>query len=164
MATDDSLLKNLAKLIPGYGSYLEQESRREDDRLTREFLAKRLQDCKAGLDKLGAAAVAAGDLEAPARTEQLNKQLDRAQVRIRAAMEGYSGWFNQRQVDAEVLKKVAELDANLVSLVDQIDSGIQQLVEQSAFQQADKLAEIGEWAELLHARIDRRTEFLRAAT
>ncbi len=61
MASEDSLLKDLAKLIPGYGSYLKEESRREDDRLTREFLVSRLQDCKSGLDQLGAAAVAAGD-------------------------------------------------------------------------------------------------------
>ena len=57
MSDDDSMLSNLSRLIPGYGAYREQESRREDDRRTRQFLSKRLADCKARLDAVGKQAV-----------------------------------------------------------------------------------------------------------
>ena len=68
---NDSLLGDLASLIPGYGAYAEQESRRDDDRLTREFLRKRLADCKAKLEAVGKSAVAGGDLDTPAELEKI---------------------------------------------------------------------------------------------
>ncbi len=162
MPNEDSLLKDLARLIPGYGAYLDEESRRQDDRLTREFLVSRLQDCKSKLDQMGAACVAAGDLSTPAVIEGLRKQIDLAQTRLRAAVEGYSGWFSQRKVDADLLKQVAELDANLVSVVDQMDATLTTLSSTKDFS-LEQTAELREKVDLLHTRIDRRAEILKAA-
>lgn len=160
MAEDDSFLGNLSKLIPGYGSYRQLENRREDDRLTREFLASRLQDCKKKLDGLGEKAVAAGDLEAPAKLEKLRSQIDLGQSRLRAALEGYAGWFSEKKVDDDLLKSVAELDANLVSLVDQMDS---LLGEAGSFVELNH-SDLEEAINLLQRRLDRRTEILKAGS
>lgn len=158
MSTDDDTLINAIKRkIPGYGAYREQEARRTDDRLTREFLVKRLREIMAKLDKIGANAVAAGDLNAPLELQQLRQRVERAQSRLSAAVEGYAGWFSDRKVDANLLTQVGTLDANLVSLVDQIDSFIQDL-------QSDSLtskAELREALELLQSRLDRRHELLK---
>ena len=152
---DESLLADLASLIPGYGAYREHESRREDDRLTREFLGKRITDCKSQLDAMAAAAANAGDLELPSRLEKLRKQLDLAQNRIASAVEGYSGWFNQRNVDTKTLEQVAKLDSNLVSVVDQID--------QLCRSEPVDPQKVQESLELLHQRIDRRCDVLKNA-
>lgn len=157
MSDNDSILKDLTKLIPGYGSYVEQESRRNDDRLTRDFLVTRLSDCKDSLDKIGNDALSKGDLDAPAKVEKLRSEVDLAQQRLRAAVEGYAGWFSERKVDADLLKQVAELDSNLVSLVDQMDAMGKSLLKSDSLD----LSEYSEAAERLNQRIDRRTEILK---
>ena len=120
-------------------------------------MVDRLDACKKVVDALGVKAVAAGDLEAPAKLEQLRNQLDLAQSRLNAAVEGYAGWFSERKVDADLLAEIAELDANLISVVDQIDSGLQNLADDSMDLQA-----ITENVRLLHQRIDSRDGKLRA--
>lgn len=155
---EGSLLKDLTKMIPGYGAYVDQESRREDDRKTREFLASRLGDCKDSLARVGRAAVERGDLELPAKVEKVREGVDRGQRRLLAAMEGYAGWFSERTVDAELLEKVAQQDSNLVSLVDQIDVIAKSLADSPK----PDLSELQEATDRLHERIDRRTELLKA--
>lgn len=159
---DDSLLGDLISMIPGYGAYRDQESRRADDRKARDFVARRLGDCTSALDRVGAAAVAAGDLETPARLERVRTQLELARTRIVAAVEGYAGWFGERNVDAELLGKVTQLDQNLVSIVDQIDSAIRSprdAGEPSPAQHVD-WTELEAHAQLLLERIDRRNALL----
>lgn len=148
-------MRNLASLIPGYSAYRSAESRREDDRLTREFLAKRIDDCKQQLDRLGSDAVSGGDWETPQKIERLRSELDRARSRIVAAVEGYSSWFSSRTVDSALLEQVGQLDENLVSLVDLIDKA---LTEQPL-----PLTQLGESIQLLHQRIDRRSSLLQSS-
>lgn len=161
MSDEDTLLNAIKRKIPGYGAYRDQESRRDDDRLTREFLAKRIGDCKNALDAMGAAAVAQGDLSAPMEIERLRSQLDHAQTRLSGAVEGYSGWFSNRTVDAELLTDVAKLDENLVSLVDQIESLIKTQQESVQQKKSADAHDLNEAIQRLHARIDRRTEILK---
>ncbi len=154
----DTLVNALRKRIPGYGAYLEQEARRSDDRVTREFLTRRLAQAMSSLDNKGAAAVAEGDLNAPIVFEKLRERIDLARNRLAAAVEGYASWFGDRSVDADLLKQVATLDANLVGLVDQID----ELVGKLGVETQVALKELHEAAELLHSRIDRRHDLLRS--
>jgi predicted aminopeptidase len=147
-------MKNLTSLIPGYSAYQSMESRRDDDRLTREFLAKRINDCKDRLDRLGSDAVSGGDWETPQAIERLRGELDRARSRIVAAVEGYSGWFSSRTVDAALLEQVAQLDETLVSIVDLIDKALSE--------QPLPIAQLGESIQLLHQRIDRRSALLQS--
>lgn len=156
-ADDDTLLNAIQRKIPGYGAYREQEARRRDDRLTRDFLVKRIGDALAGLDQRGARAVAAGDLDAPLLIEQLRQRLDHARSRLSAAVEGYAAWFGERKVDADLLQQVATHDASLVSLVDHIDA----LVKQFEGTDNATTAELREAIERLHARLDRRDELLK---
>lgn len=151
-----SLIQDLVKLIPGYGGYVEQESRRNDDRLARDFLCDRLTDCKAKLDRYAKKALESGDLELPAKVSSTHSELDRAQSRLRAAVEGYAAWFGYREVDASVLKEAHEVDLNMVSLVDQIDAMTQQAIDGEEL----NLADLTEAADRLHGRIDRRNQII----
>ena len=155
----DSLLGDLVKRIPGYGGYRARESRRDDDRVTRAFLAERLDDCKTALDQLSQKAIAAGDLDAPLTIEQLRSRIDHAQARIRSAVEGYAAWFDSRDVDTELLDKIAALDANLISVVDQIDALAQRQRDKPSVASVGELAEV---IDLLHTRIDRRNALITA--
>lgn len=155
MPSKDSIIGQLKSLIPGYGAYRAQESRREDDRLTRQFLVKRIDQCKSVLDGLGTQAMKAGDLEAPLQYEKLRNELDRGRSRLAAAVEGYSGWFNSRTVDEKLLEQIAQQDSNLVSVVD--------LIDQQAQEKPVSIDKLRETIQLLHQRIDRRSELLKQA-
>lgn len=154
---EDTLWNAIKQRIPGYGAYIDQEARRHDDRLTREFLAQRLGQSLKKLEEKAAKAVAEGDLNLPLVIEQLRQRIDLGRSRITAAVEGYASWFGERKVDADLLKQVATHDANLISLVDQLD----QLASQVDVGTAGVLSELREAIELLHARLDRRHEMLR---
>ena len=153
--SNESFLDDLKSLIPGYGAYKALESRREDDRLTRSYLVKRIDQCKSLLDGIGAQAVKSGDLETPLQTEKLRTELDRARSRLAAAVEGYSGWFSKRTVNEELLSQVAELDASLVSVID--------IAEKSLQQELSDLSQVASNLTLLHQRIDRRSDLLKNA-
>ncbi len=155
MTSKDSIIDKLKSIIPGYGAYHAQESRREDDRLTRQFLVKRIDHCKSILDDLGGQAAKSGDLDSPLQYEKLRNELDRARSRLAAAVEGYSGWFNNRTVDEKLLAQVAGQDSNLVSVVD--------LVGQQLQEKPIALDKLKETIALLHERIDRRNELLKQA-
>ena len=156
-ADEDTLLNAIKKKIPGYGAYRDQEARRHDDRMTRDFLTRRLNEILKTLEDKAAKAVAEGDLNAPLLYEQLRERVDLARNRLAAAVEGYASWLGERKVDAALLKQVATLDGNLVGLVDQIDD----LAEKLEVGARDVLSELGEAIDLLHARLDRRHEILK---
>ncbi|RMF37947.1 MAG: hypothetical protein D6753_16575 [Planctomycetota bacterium] len=156
-ASDDNWLQGLLSAIPGYGAYREQQSRRDDDAATRAFLAKRLGDVGNRLTRVMAAAAQRGDIELPHRLESLRTEVERAQNRLRAAVAGYASWFDQREVNAELLDQIARHDESLVSLVDQLDklaAGMESPTE-------DQISEFREVVDLLMERIDRRDEILR---
>lgn len=153
----NSKLVDLTSLIPGYSGYQNLESRRADDRATRTFLAKRLQEVKSALDVLGRNAINSGDLNTPLLVDSIRNQVDRARGRVNAAVEGYASWFSERKVDEAVLTKVSQLDSNLVSLVDQLAAMIQTAIDGA--QPLDE-AQVREAIDLLHTRLDRRKEIL----
>ena len=155
--SDNSIIGQIASLIPGYGGYLEQEERRKDDRLTRDFLAGRLQHCKADLDKLGKEAISQGDIDLPSKLEPLHGQVDLARSRLVSAVEGYAAWFDHRSVDTELLQEIADLDSNLISLVDQLDAMAEDWGENASTEYAAALKQ-------LHHQIDRRTNLLKAGS
>jgi hypothetical protein len=148
-----SWLSEIKSLLPGYSAYQSQESRREDDRLTRSYLVKRIDQCKSQLDRLGLQAAQSGDMDLMMRSEKMRTELDRGRSRLAAAVEGYAGWFNRSMVDQQMLEQVSQLDANLVSLVD----WIAQHLDQRPLPE-DKL---NQSIELLHQRIDRRWMLLK---
>ena len=117
-------LESLTKYIPGFGGYAKKEKRREDDRLTREFLARRLQECKVSLEKKTLPLVEQGNLDAVAKSEKLRHKIELQQNRLRAAVEGYASWFDERQVDEALLKEIADMDENLIGVVDRLQQAV----------------------------------------
>ncbi len=144
---------DLKLLIPGYNGYRSQKLRREDDRLTREFVIKRIEACKAKLDAIGVAAANQSDFDTPVRIERFRNELDRARARVNAAVDRYTGWFGTRDdIDEETLEQISRMDENLVAVVDLAD----QLIVEKPLPD-EKLTEA---IELLHQRIDRRAALL----
>ncbi|MCA9127337.1 MAG: hypothetical protein KDB22_09630 [Planctomycetales bacterium] len=158
---DESLMSQLMRLLPGYGGYRDRESRREDDRITRQFLSQRLNDCKSACDLLGNQAVSAGNLELPSVLESVRARIEGVRNRLDSAVEGYSGWFTTHSVDVELLQRVCEADQRLVSYVDQIDNLLREIAEKSKTFDAGKIRSL---IDNLDRGIDRRNEILSSPT
>jgi hypothetical protein len=152
-----SLIEQLAQWIPGYRGFRELDQRRQDDAAVRQYVSRRLQDCKRALDRLGEQALAAGDLDGPARLEKIRTRIQLAQSRVAAAVEGYASWFSRRTVDAALLDEVHQLDAGLITLADRIEVILKGTESASA---AAAHVELAELVEELHQRLDRRAEVL----
>lgn len=127
----DSTLDSFAKLIPGFGSYRSEQKRRDDDAAVRSYLVGRLQDCKRELQTIAAQLLNAGNFQAITQAEKLRGSIEFAQSKIRAAVEGYSSWFESSKVDETKLKKVLELDNDLVAVVDKLQHEISRLSQDS---------------------------------
>lgn len=123
MATPNPL-EFLAKLIPGYAGHQQLEKRREDDTLTRNYIAKRLDESKRALDRHLKAMMETNPLEGIAEGDKIRRSITHVQDRLKSAVEGYSSWFDKRVVDDAVLKKVAEADADAVGLVDRLVTAV----------------------------------------
>lgn len=143
---------SLKSFLPGYSSYQAIESRRNDDRMTRQWVVQRIDECKSQLDSLSLRAVSTGDFETIMQIEGYHSDLDRARSRVAAAVEGYASWFDSRWVDQHLLKELGQQDESLVSVVDLIGTLIPQLPQTSQ--------QLVENIQLLHQRIDRRTLLL----
>ncbi len=157
--TSSGPLESLAKLIPGYSGHLKLEQRREDDRLTRAFLSRRLKECKTALDSKLRQLMNTDPLQGVAEGEKIRKSIQHIQMRLESAVEGYASWFDQRVVDEALLKKVAETDASLVGLVDRLHQAIQTESKGSI-----DIAVIESILHQLEQRIDRRHEILHSNT
>ena len=127
----DFMIDSFANLIPGFGSYRSEQKRRDDDVAARSYLVGRLQDCKRELQVIASQLLEGGNFQAIAQSEKLRSSMELAQSKIRAAVEGYSSWFESSKVDETKLKKVLELDNDLVAVVDKLQHEISQLSKDS---------------------------------
>ena len=118
-------LEHIANAIPGFQGYRERELRRDADRLQREHLAKRLEECKRSLNDLAGAATRGGGLDVINDIETARKRLDKVVSRIRYADRGYSGFFDAVKLDEAVLARLYEFDMALLGGVDDVRAAAQ---------------------------------------
>ena len=113
-------LEQLVSAIPGFSGYREKELRRDADRLQREHLAARLDECKKALNEAANQATRSGGLDAINDIETARKRLDKVANRIRYADRGYAGFFDAIKVDDAMLARVYEFDLGLLAAVEDV--------------------------------------------
>ena len=137
---DDSMgqLESLASRIPGYSGYKEREKRREADAILREHLARefeaqwsRINDLKSQM-LIGPAMKFLDDIGKSGR--RLQTLIDK----IKAAAQGYSGFFDAIKVDEEALDALYQFDQDMLDTVDQVSTAIDDV--QTALDNEDGIA------------------------
>lgn len=113
-------LEQLVNQIPGFKGYRDKELRRDADRIQRELLSTRLEECKRTLDEAAVAATRSGSLDGINDLESARKRLDKVINRIRYADRGYAGFFATIKIDEAALGRVYEFDLALVRDVDTV--------------------------------------------
>ena len=120
-------LESLLRSVPGFKGYAEKEDRRESDRLTRKWMADRLQQSKRGLDDAMRKLVDDGQLDALTPFERLRSRLDGFVAKLLSAVRGYSGFFDFVQVGEDVLDQIYQFDLTLVGDVQALAETLEQL-------------------------------------
>jgi hypothetical protein len=118
-----NFLEKIMNAIPGFKGYREKELRRDADKLQREHLATKLEECKRALNEASAAATRSGSLDVINDIETARKRLDKVINRIRYADRGYAGFFAAVKVDEAALDRVYEFDAALLEGVAAVGAG-----------------------------------------
>ena len=118
-----SFLEKIMNVIPGFKGYREKELRRDADKLQREHLATKLEECKRALNEASATATRSGSLDVINDIETARKRLDKVINRIRYADRGYAGFFAAVKVDEVALGRVYEFDAALLEGVAAVGAG-----------------------------------------
>jgi len=113
-------IERIANVIPGFKGYRDKELRRDADKLQREHLASRLEECKRSLNDVANAVTRSGSLDAINDVETARKRLDKLINRIRYADRGYGGFFDAIKVDETKLEQAYQFDLGLIEGVDSI--------------------------------------------
>jgi len=124
VSADKDLFKKIVSKIPGFGGYVERQTRRDADKLLRETIAKRFEVQGKRLSALQREMINMGaiasldDLEAAAI--KLRIFIDR----VRRAPRGYSSLFEAVKINQEELGILYQYDAAMLEMADEVARSI----------------------------------------
>jgi hypothetical protein len=116
--------------IPGFRGYYERESRRDSDRLQREFIVEKLREAKLGLNDIVRAVTRLKQPDLLTVYDEFARLLERSINEIRYADRGYSGFFDLIKIREAELDAVYQIDADLADAVIRFGESFQRLAAQ----------------------------------
>lgn len=122
-----NVLERLTARIPGLRGYLERETRREVDKMERDWIAGRLDRARQSLQGHVRDWTRAGNLANLDLAASLDKLLDRFANRVRHADYGYTGFFDAAKIYEAELDRLYEFDLALVDKVEDLAARIETL-------------------------------------
>ncbi len=124
---DEDPIKRLARRIPGFGGYIERQSRRDADKLLRETVAERMAEQWRRLTDLQRRLAEQGQLRYLDDLEGVAVRLRTFVDQVRTASYGYSGFFDAVKVNEEDLARLYAFDQALLDLVDAVTQALNEL-------------------------------------
>jgi len=112
--------KKLASYIPGFGGYVERQSRRDADKLLRDTVARRFEEQWKRTSQLQEDMVGSGMIAYVDDMEKAAIQLRTFIDRISTAPRGYSGLFDAVKINEKELESIYQFDAAFFDLADQV--------------------------------------------
>jgi len=126
-----SLLEKIASKIPGFGGYMEKETRRSADKLLRDTIVNRYGDQLSRISALQAQLVESGGIEFVDDLQGAATRLQRFIDTVKTAAYGYAGFFDAVKVKEGELAKLYAFDNALLDnatkvtgLVDAIEAAV----------------------------------------
>jgi hypothetical protein len=110
------LFKKIAGKIPGFGGYIERQSRRDADKLLRETIASRIEEQYQRVSSLQRDFINQGEI---AFVDDLSHQLLKCAhllIELRRATRGYSGLFDAVKINEGELAQLYQYDAAMLIL------------------------------------------------
>lgn len=116
--------KRIASKLPGFGGYVERQSRRDADKLLRTTLAERFRELERRVSSLQKEFISQGEIEYVDDLESAAIKLRTFADRTRLDTRGYSGLFDAVTINEEELAQIYEYDAAMLDLVDEVERAI----------------------------------------
>ncbi len=127
MKSDLTLTSRIALYIPIYRGYREKNLRREEDRAVRNEVAKALQGVKMDLATVERELVK--DTGLMSEAERVRSKADTFDVKVKKAVNGYSGFHDAVKIDEADLKALVGWDAALVDGIAELREGTRALLD-----------------------------------
>ena len=118
------LLEKIAGTIPGFGGYLEKESRRDADKLLREMIVNRYGEQLSRISNLQTQLVSSGGIEFVDDLQDAATRMQRFIDMVKTAAYGYSGFFDAVKVKEDALGKLYTFDNALLENVAKASAAI----------------------------------------
>jgi hypothetical protein len=109
-----NLLEKIASKIPGFGGYMEKETRRSADKLLRDTIVSRYGDQLSRISALQAQLVQSGGIEYVDDLQEAATRLQRFIDMVKTAAYGYAGFFDAVKVKEDELAKLYAFDNALL--------------------------------------------------
>ncbi|MCD6360907.1 MAG: hypothetical protein J7M38_08570 [Armatimonadetes bacterium] len=151
---DENALQKLAKQIPGFEGYFEQQNRRAADKLLREHLCAQLDGIVEELEKVAGEWSRAGQLDDLDDLERVAGRLRRAGDKLRYADYGYTGFFDAVKIDEDDLQRFYEYDLSLRDFIGDVSAQVKALADADDHQKG--LQALNEAIEALADMIEER--------
>ncbi len=116
--------EELVKKIPGYKGYKEKEMRREADTILREQIARTLEGYWTQMNDLKSQMLTGAAISQLDDMGRVSRRLQTLIDKVKAAAQGYAGFFDAVKVKEKELDALYEFDANLLAQVDHLSGAI----------------------------------------
>ena len=124
VGSDMDPFKKILSKIPGFGGYVERQSRRDADKLLRETLADRFEQQWQRVSAVQREFIAHGEIALVDDLEAAAIKLRTFSDRVRRATRGYSGLFDAVKINEAELAQIYQYDASMLDLVDEVGRAI----------------------------------------
>jgi hypothetical protein len=118
------LLEKIASKIPGFGGYLEKETRRDADKLLRDTIVNRYSEQLSRVSAIQTQLVGSGGIEHVDDLQDAATRLQRFIDMVKTAAYGYGGFFDAVKVKEDELAKLYAFDAALLDNVAKVASAV----------------------------------------
>jgi hypothetical protein len=115
------LLQRIGSHIPGFAGYMDRETRRDADKMERDFVAEKLSSQKNAIKRTVDDLMTAGNYDGLAQYEKLMNKLDKVSQKIKNASAGYSGLFDSVKIDDAALERIYQYDLGLVEAAKEVE-------------------------------------------
>ncbi len=112
--------EQLVKKIPGYKGYKEKEQRREADTILREQVARKLENHWAQMNELKRQMLTGSAISQLDDMGRASRRLQTLIDKIKAAAQGYSGFFDAVKVKEKELDALYDFDSKLLTEVEKL--------------------------------------------
>jgi hypothetical protein len=116
--------KKILSKIPGFSGYIEQQKRRDADKILRDTLADAMDVQYQRISSIQKEMVNSGDIKLLDDMESAAIKLRTFMDRVRRAPRGYSSLFEAVKIREEELGRIYQFDAKMLDLVDQVGRAI----------------------------------------
>jgi hypothetical protein len=111
------LVSEITSILPGFSGYYEKEKRREEDKLLRDYLFKKIEDIEKKVYERIKKITKSKEMKEIEKYVSITKEIERLKDSIRYSSYEYKGFFDIVDVNEETLKEIVNVDIGLIKMV-----------------------------------------------